>query len=91
MSEDEKNEERKTSVKWTIIGYNVLALIVYTLLLRFVDGGLFIDAFILAMHVMACIICAIAMKSWEWVLSAFLVLAIGFSTCVTFLTLSNMH
>ncbi len=91
MSEEEMNEGKKSSVKWMIVGYNILTLVVYTLLFRLVDGGIIMDCFVVGLHVLVCIIAAIAMKSWEWVLSAFLVLAIGFSTCVTFLSMGNMH
>lgn len=91
MSEDEKTEEKKSSDRWKIIGYNILALVTYTLLCRSVDGGIMIDCFLVGIHVLACIIVAIGVRKWEWVLSAFLVLAIGFSSCVTFLTLPNMH
>jgi hypothetical protein len=91
MSEDEKTEEKKSSDRWKIIGYNILTLVTYTLLFRFVDGGIMIDCFFVGIHVLACIALAIGMRRWEWVLSAFLVLAIGFSTCVTFLDMPNMH
>jgi len=91
MEEESKSEENKSQNRWKVVGYNVLALVIYTCLLRFVDGGIFIDCFLVGMHVLACLICLIAIKKWEWLLSAFLVLAIGFSTCVTFLNLGNMH
>jgi hypothetical protein len=91
MSEEEKIEEKKSSDRWKIVGYNILALVVYTLLFRLVDGGIILDCLVVGIHVLTCIILAIAVKKWEWVLSAFLVLAIGFSTCVTLLDLPNMH
>lgn len=91
MTEEEQPEEKKASDRWKSVGYNIGVLVIYTLLLRFVDGGIFIDCLVVGMHVLGCIIAAIAMRRWEWVLSAFLVLAIGFSTCVTFLNVPNMH
>jgi len=70
-----------------IVGYNMLALIIYTLATKFIPdyGGYFIDAVLLGIHVFVCVILAIAAKGpkvWMWVLSAVLVLAIGISTCV---------
>src|ERR1700742_1821409 len=67
-----------------IVGYNILALAFYTLLIRVEgrDGALILDAFILFIHVFLCVGMAISRKSWTWVLSGVLVLAIGFSTCI---------
>jgi len=71
-----------------IVGYNMLALIIYTLALKFIKGdlgGYFFDALLLVVHVLACVILAIAEKGpkvWMWLLSAVLVLVIGVSTCV---------
>jgi hypothetical protein len=67
-----------------IVGYNILALIIYTLLCRLGGNevGLIFDAFIIVVHVFVCIIAAIASRSWAWLLSGLLVLVIGFSTCV---------
>ena len=67
-----------------IVGYNILALAFYTLLIRVEgrDGALILDAFILFIHVFLCVGMAISRKSWAWVLSGVLVLAIGFSTCI---------
>jgi hypothetical protein len=88
---EENNEEKKTSSRWKIVGYNLGALFIYTLISRFTDGGIFLDAFFIAIHFMASIITSIIVRKWEWVLSAFLVLAIGFSTCVSLLDTPNMH
>jgi hypothetical protein len=88
---EENIKEKEPPNIWKIAGYNLLALVGYTLVCRFIDGGMILDAFILAIHVVACIITSIAVKKWEWLLSAFVVLAIGFSTCATLLTLPNMH
>ena len=37
-----EQEENKTNEKWKIVGFNVLALCIYTLLLKFVEGGIMI-------------------------------------------------
>jgi len=78
-------EEKKPQERWKVVGYNMLGLFAYTLLFRLVDGGIIFDCFVVGVHFLVAIIMAIALKKWEWLLSAFLVLAIGFSTCVTFL------
>lgn len=81
MEEDKKKNQRR----WLVVGLNILGLLCYTLIFRFLDGGIILDCFIIAMHFFACLIAAAALeKKWEWLLSAFLVVAIGFSTCVTF-------
>ncbi|SDP75119.1 hypothetical protein SAMN05428975_2506 [Mucilaginibacter sp. OK268] len=87
----EQPKRQNTSMK--IVGYNLLALIVYTLLSRFAatDGGAIFDMFFVAIHVFVCIIMAIVARSWVWLLSGILVLVIGFSTCVSLLSLGNMH
>lgn len=74
----------------TILGYNVLAMVGYTLLLTLVsrDSGFIFDAMVLAAHVFICLLASLLERSWWWFLSALVVLAIGFSTCVM---MANMH
>lgn len=76
-----------------IVGINILILAVYTLLCKLDsnDGGFIFDAFLIAIHVFVCIIMAIVKRSWMWLLSALLVLGIGFSTCVSFANMGGMH
>lgn len=88
---EENNEEKKVSSRWKIVGYNLGALFIYTLICRFIDGGIILDAFLIGIHFTAGIIASIIVRKWEWLLSAFLILAIGFSTCVSFLDMPNMH
>lgn len=81
------NPGNEGSSNFYIVGYNMLALIIYTLALKFSKdlAGYFLDAVLLVVHVLICIILAIAEKGqkvWMWVLSAVLVLVIGISTCV---------
>jgi hypothetical protein len=84
-------EEHKAKKRWKVVGYNTLALVIYTLLFKLIEGGVFLDCFVVGIHFLACLIISIGIKKWEWLLSAFIVLAIGFSTCVTYLTMPNMH
>src|SRR5580698_2770565 len=83
----EKNEtgsKIKPTDGITIVGYNILALALYTVIFNLAskEGGIIFDPFILFFHVIFCLGMAIGRKSWMWLLSAVLVLAIGFSTCV---------
>jgi len=83
IKHDEKVIKKKPISGWAIVGYNLLVLIFYTLILKIAgDTGLFVDAIILLLHVLLCFGLAIGYKSWWWCLSAILVLIIGFSTCV---------
>ena len=77
-------QPKSQNVAMKIVGYNILALVIYTLLCRLMgkEGGLILDAFIIAVHVFVSIIAAIINKSWAWLLAGLLVLIIGFSTCV---------
>ncbi len=89
----EQNEsviQNKPMNGMTIVGINLAVLAVYTLLLKLTaaDGGFILDAFLLVLHVLTCIIMSIIKKSGSWLLSAFLVLAIGFSTCVYILPMN---
>ena len=75
----------KPKGKMVIVAYNLLALAGYTILFRLLaeQGGFIFDALFLACHVLVCLITALVSRSWMWLLSGVLVLAIGFSTCVT--------
>ena len=66
-----------------IVGYNLLALVAYTVFCAIIkDAGPFLDAVLLAIHVLVCLITGIATRKWAWALSALVVLLIGVSTCV---------
>jgi hypothetical protein len=67
-----------------IVGINLLVLAVYTVLCKIEasEGGIVYDLLLVGVHVFVCIIMAIVRKSWIWLLSALMVLVIGFSTCV---------
>jgi hypothetical protein len=77
----------KPKVDMSIVGYNLLGLAAYTILFRLLasEGGIILDALVVAGHLLVCFVMSIAQKSWIWVLSGVLVLVIGFSTCVTFI------
>ena len=94
MNEENKNGEKasveppktgneiKPNAGMTIVGINLLALAFYTIVCKFNEGGVILDAFLIFCHVLTCICFALGKRSWMWFLSAVLVLAIGFSTCV---------
>lgn len=79
-------QQNKSAAGMKIVGFNILVLVIYTALCS-IDasgGGFIFDAFLILAHVVVCIIMALAKRSWIWLLSALLVLVIGFSTCVSF-------
>jgi hypothetical protein len=67
-----------------IVGTNLAVLVGYTILCAFLknEEGLFLDAFLIVLHVIFCLGSAIIMRRWAWLLGAGAVLAIGFSTCL---------
>ena len=91
MGEIEKPEEQtKANKSMAIVGINLAILAIYTIILKIVPDGIVIDAMLIFLHLLTCIIMAIALKSWIWFLSSILVLVIGFSTCVSLMQL-NLH
>jgi len=82
-AEDNSAKEKKRNNGAAIIGYNILALVIYTLLFKLTgdSGALVLDAFVLFLHVVFCIGMSIGKRSGWWLLSSLLVLVIGFSTC----------
>jgi len=74
--------DKKPFNNMAIVGYNLLALAGYTLLSRFSEDGIILDALIMAGQILVCIIAAIAYRSWFWLLSALMVLIVGVSSCV---------
>ena len=86
-------EQSKSFAGMKIVGINMLILAIYAVLCS-IDaggGGFIFDAFLILIHVLVCIIMAIVKRSWIWLLSGVIVLVIGFSTCVSFGSLGNMH
>jgi hypothetical protein len=78
---------RKPSVDMQILGYNLIALIIYTVAFKFVESGAVFDMLLIAAHLFVCILLSIVKQSGYWLLAGVLVLIIGFSTCVYFLPL----
>jgi hypothetical protein len=79
--EDQK-EVKKPISNGYIIGINVGILAVYTIISKATAGGMLIDAFFILIQFLVCIITGAAVRRWVWVLSAFVVVLIGFSTCI---------
>lgn len=85
----DKNNKQGKDPRMKIVGYNLLVFVVYGLLLVAVlrDGEAFVMfGFIFIFHFFFCIIAAIVQRKWAWVLSGVLIIIIGFSTCVNFLS-----
>jgi len=79
---ESENKPSKQPSNIAIVGINIVVLLFYTLISKAIEGGIFLDAFLIAFHFFGCIIIGLAARKWVWVLSAFVVLLIGFSTCV---------
>jgi hypothetical protein len=81
----EENKDKAKNYNAYVISINIGVLALYTIISKSIEGGVIIDAFFIAAQFFVCLIMGIAVKKWVWVLTAFLVLLIGFSTCVSFL------
>jgi hypothetical protein len=78
---------KKPANDMTIVGYNILAFVGYTLIFKLMgEDGFIFEGIILVIHVLICIIAAIVNRNWFWVLSALIVLVIGVSSCAYLLT-----
>jgi len=86
------NHEEKKPSAMKIVGYNLLVFAAYTVICAVTskDGGFIFDMFFIGIQCFACIILAIINRSLVWLLSALMVLIIGFSTCVGMLTISGL-
>ncbi|RFZ85473.1 hypothetical protein DYU05_07715 [Mucilaginibacter terrenus] len=86
----EETPKTPSKVVPTVIAVNLIILVVYTLTFRIIYGAdynhqygfLLFDAFFIAAHVFVCLVIAIFSRPKEYLLSAVLVLVIGFGTCV---------
>ena len=86
-----KNEATETS-SLKIVGLNLLVFAFYTLICVSTGGEAGFFAFILAgLQAFICVIVAIIAKRWIWVLSALMLLIIGFATCLGTFSLGSMH
>jgi hypothetical protein len=87
------NEEQQIPEKpqMKIVGYNLLAVLGYGIISVIPgDGiGLLFYALMIVLHFLFCLCAAIYNRNWMWVLSAFLVLIVGFSTCAGAANLFN--
>jgi hypothetical protein len=81
---EEANIKPQRQPKWVVVTINIAVMVAYTVYFRFVDKGQYnfiAIAMLIAIHVLLCLVLAIFVFSKEFLLSAALVLVIGFSTC----------
>jgi len=81
----EENKPKKTISNMHIVGINLAILVSYTIIFRFINGGFIFDAFFIGIQFLTCLIAAMVFDKGIWVLSAFVVVLIGLSTCAEFL------
>jgi len=75
-------DSNKPPREMLIVLYNLLVLAFYTVMCAIIRrGGVVIDAFLIGIHFLACLILTMINGKWVWILSGFLVLLIGLSTC----------
>ncbi|WDF54840.1 hypothetical protein [Mucilaginibacter sp. KACC 22063] len=92
MTEQPIQPPKKRTPDLAILGYNLLAFALYTIVLVASDKDNVFFAFILSIiHFVVCIIMAIAKSRWAWALAGLLVLIIGFGTCVNSFHMGPMH
>jgi len=86
------NNEGKKPSAMKIVGYNLLVFAAYTVICAVTskDGGFIFDMFLIGIQFFACIIFAIINRSLVWLLSAIMILIIGFSTCVGLINVSGL-
>lgn len=83
MGEPQKNNSNPNT-KMIIVGINLLVLIAYTIYLRVFNNEeliILVEAIFIAFQVAFCLIMAIFVYRKELLLSALVVLLIGFSSC----------
>jgi hypothetical protein len=74
----------RSDKKLIIVAINIIVMIAYTLYVRYGQPGelnILVNAFFIAAHIIVCLILAIFFFRKEFVLSALIVLLVGFSTC----------
>jgi hypothetical protein len=66
-----------------IVGLNLLALALYTLVIKTTvdSGGMILEAGAIIMHFSICILMSTVRQTWWWLLSALVIISIGCSTC----------
>jgi len=84
----EETEEKRLIRNFKIVGFNLLVLVGYTILCGFIRSvaALYLDALLLAVHAFFCFMVTVFKQKWIWLLSAFVVLLIGSSTCIGILS-----
>jgi len=78
-----ETEPKKPDANYIVVGINLLIMVVYTAYCRHDSGEMTIlsDAFFIAVQVVLCLILCIFMFRKAFLLSAVLVLLVGFSSC----------
>ncbi|OOQ61060.1 hypothetical protein [Mucilaginibacter pedocola] len=81
---NENTPAPKPAASYKIVGVNLAILAVYTIISAIPQEGILFDMFVIFFHVITCLILTLTgPKRLQWLLSAVLVLVIGFSTCVS--------
>ena len=81
LTMEEKEEKSISGI--AIVGYNLLSLLVYTVIFRLIGGaGFILFGLIFLCHFVMCLLLTFSdKKHLYWLLSAVIVLIVGISTC----------
>ena len=78
-----EEQEEKPLSGMAIVGYNLLGLIAYTIILSAIGGlAIIFYGLIFLCHFITCILFALGNKQYLfWLFSALIIVIVGFSTC----------
>jgi len=92
IEQENQKPEKKPIKGMAIVGYNMLAVIVYSLAICIIrPSGIEFSLYILIFHMFFCVVMAILSKKsnmvWAWVLTAIILPIVSFSTCFMLISL----
>jgi len=81
-------EHEKLSSAAQILGYNLIALVAYSIICRLLDHNFIIDAFFIMSHMLFALLMAgmYDERRKVWLLSCLLILLLGYTTCGFFVS-----
>lgn len=83
MTEEINQPEKNRKNDFRILGFNILAVVIYMLASRVIsEDGLILGAIVMVIHAFVALILSVVLKSWMWFLTSVMIVIVGFSTCV---------
>ncbi len=85
-----QNDNKKPFWGLGILGFNVMLVITYTLLLASAGSeAMLFSAFAIPAHFIVCTTVAIIERDWNWFFAGLITLITGFSTCVLWFSVAG--